>query len=128
MARILVIDDDETVRFTMDYVLKSGGHEVGLAPNGKEGLRMQRETPFDLVITDIMMPEQDGIETIRTLKAEFPRLPIIAMSGGGQTNNLDYLEMARTFGAVAAIPKPFLPEALLQDVGLAALPAAPTRH
>ncbi len=128
MARILVIDDDEMVRFTLDHILKSGGHEVVAAASGGEGLRLQRETPFDLVITDILMPEQDGIETIRILHADFPKLPILAVSGGGRMGNMDFLDMARTFGAVMTVPKPFTPEGILGGVELARMDATPTRH
>ncbi|MBM3565133.1 MAG: response regulator [Alphaproteobacteria bacterium] len=116
MARILVIDDEDLVRFTIEQILMSAGHVVATAENGAAGMRRQREIRFDLVITDIMMPEQDGIETIRALKAEFPALPIIAISGGGRMGNLNYLDMAKGFGVSAAIPKPFTPDEILTRV------------
>lgn len=119
MARILVIDDEDLVRFTVEQILTAAGHVVATAENGAAGLRHQREIPFDLVITDIMMPEQDGIETIRALKAEFPNLPIIAISGGGRMGNMNYLEMAKDFGVASTIPKPFTPEDILARVDTA---------
>ena len=119
MARILVIDDEDLVRFTVEQILMSAGHVVDTAENGAAGMRRQRQFPFDLVITDIMMPEQDGIETIRALKAEFPNLPIIAISGGGRMGNLNYLEMVKNFGVSIAIPKPFTPDEILTRVNTA---------
>ena len=119
MARILVIDDEDLVRFTVEQILMSAGHVVDTAENGAAGMHRQRQFPFDLVITDIMMPEQDGIETIRALKAEFPNLPIIAISGGGRMGNLNYLEMVKNFGVSSAIPKPFTPDDILTRVNTA---------
>lgn len=119
MAHILVIDDEDLVRFTVEQILIAAGHVVATIGNGTAGVRRQRETPFDLVITDIMMPEPDGIETIRALKAEFPDLPIIAISGGGRMGNLDYLEMAKDFGVASAIQKPFTPEDILARIDAA---------
>lgn len=119
MARILVIDDEDLVRFTVEQILIAAGHVVATAENGAAGVRRHREFPFDLVITDIMMPERDGIETIRALKAEFPNLPIIAISGGGRMGNLNYLEMAKDFGVASTIPKPFTPEDILDQVDAA---------
>lgn len=119
MARILVIDDEDLVRFTVEQILIAAGHVVATAENGAAGVRRQREIPFDLVITDIMMPERDGIETIRALKAEFPNLPIIAISGGGRMGNLNYLEMVKDFGVASTIPKPFTPEDILARVDTA---------
>lgn len=119
MARILVIDDEDLVRFTVEQILIAAGHVVATTENGAAGVRRQRETPFDLVITDIMMPEQDGIETIRALKAEFPNLPIIAISGGGRMGNLNYLEMVKDFGVASTIPKPFTPEDILARIDTA---------
>ena len=119
MARILVIDDEDLVRFTVEQILMSAGHVVDTAENGAAGMHRQRQFPFDLVITDIMMPEQDGIETIRALKAEFPNLPIIAISGGGRMGNLNYLEMVKNFGVSIAIPKPFTPDEILTRVNTA---------
>lgn len=107
MARILVIDDEEFVRFTTEVVLTKAGHEITTAENGKVGLTEARQNTYDLVLTDIIMPEMEGLEAIRILRKEFPELPIIAMSGGGRTGNLDFLDAADAFGAQATLAKPF---------------------
>jgi DNA-binding NtrC family response regulator len=83
VARILVIDDDEQILRTLHQVLEMEGHEVLDAPNGKEGMRIFEEHGADLVVTDIVMPEKEGIETIKELHEGNPDLKIIAISGGG---------------------------------------------
>ncbi|OFX12761.1 MAG: hypothetical protein A2516_09800 [Alphaproteobacteria bacterium RIFOXYD12_FULL_60_8] len=116
MARILVIDDEELARFTVREILESAGHTVEEATNGNEGLALQRRQPFDLVVTDIIMPEKEGIETIIEMKADYPALPVIAISGGGRTRNLDFLQIAQKMGASKIIAKPFTEEELLTSV------------
>jgi CheY-like chemotaxis protein len=117
MARILVIDDHADVRVAMQGVLQLAGHSVAVAADGNSGLGLQRKAPADVVITDIFMPETDGMETIHQLRTEFPRLKIIAMSGGGRiSKQLDYLAMARELGADMILNKPFDPAALLNAV------------
>lgn len=107
MARIFIIDDQDFVRFTLKQVLARAGHEVMEASNGREALeKIPAENP-DLVITDILMPEIGGIEIITELKKAFPALKVIAMSGGGRTENKDFLEMANETGADATLLKPF---------------------
>lgn len=113
MATVLVIDDDQSVRDTVGLVVAAIGHEVLVAANGLQGIEMFASVGSDLVITDILMPEKDGIETIRELRQLRADLPIIAMSGGGRTDNSDYLEMARRFGANRTLAKPFEPDALI---------------
>ena len=108
MARILVIDDEDDVRYTVSRMLSRYGHEVTVACDGAEGIEKQRETPFDIVITDLVMPEKEGIETIREIHADFPDLPIIAMSGGGRKGTSSYLDVAGFMGAAAILPKPFI--------------------
>src|SRR6185436_10328996 len=81
MPRILVIDDDALMRKLVDKVLTATGHEVFQAGNGKEGLKQHRADPVDLIITDIFMPEMEGLEFIRTLLKKNPEVPVIAMSG-----------------------------------------------
>ena len=98
MARILVIDDEELARFTLREILEAAGHEVVEAANGNEGTAFQRANPCDIVITDMIMPEKEGLETIVELKGEYPDLKIIAISGGGRTRNLDFLKLAGEFG------------------------------
>jgi len=87
MARILVIDDDIQILEMLGQTLEREGYEVVDALDGKEGMRLYREAPTDLVITDIVMPEKEGVETIMELKRDFPDVKIIAMSGGGQINS-----------------------------------------
>jgi DNA-binding NtrC family response regulator len=108
MARILVIDDEPDIRTLLNDVLTGEGHEVEVAADGREGLAAQRARPADLIITDIFMPVQEGIETIIELQRDFPAIKVIAMSGGGnRARSLDYLPTASQFGAVRTLPKPF---------------------
>jgi DNA-binding NtrC family response regulator len=83
MPRIVVIDDEPVLRLTFRHILEGAGHQVWAAENGRVGLDVCREASPDLVITDMMMPEQEGVETLAILHDEFPSLPVIAMSGGG---------------------------------------------
>jgi CheY-like chemotaxis protein len=118
MARILVIDDEELARITLRKILVGAGHVVVEAENGDEGLTAQRESPCDLVITDMIMPVKEGVETISDLKQEFPNVRIIAMSGGGRTRNLNYLEIAKVVGGDKILAKPFSVTELLDCVNL----------
>lgn len=114
MARILIIDDDNLVRRMLRQVLEATGYEVVEAEDGTKGLEMNRERQSDLIITDIIMPEKEGIETIGDLKREFPDVPIIAMSGGGRIGPDAYLKMAKDFGAMRTIVKPINKSELLE--------------
>lgn len=107
MAVILVIDDDELVRSTIQFALEEDGHQILLARDGREGVQMFEQHPVDLVITDILMPEQEGIETIQMLIRSRPGTRVIAISGGGQRGGADYLRMAKDFGATEVLAKPF---------------------
>src|ERR1700687_5964678 len=108
MALILVIDDDDDVRAVVSGVLEAAGHEVVHASDGAQGIELQRRLPAVLVITDIVMPEKEGIETIRDLHQEFPKLKIIAMSGGGSLHKTtNYFSTAKELGAHAVLRKPF---------------------
>ena len=113
MARILVIDDEELIRETIRMKLEQGGHVVIEAANGVEGLRALEDGLFDLVVTDIIMPEQEGIETIRKIRHRDPRVAIIAISGGGRGRNYQFLDIAKKLGANEALPKPFTGSQLL---------------
>jgi len=124
MARILVVDDDEAVRTSVRQALKRFGHMVTEAADGAAALRSLESEAVDLVITDIIMPEMEGIETIRILRRDRPDLPIIAMSGGGRGRSEDYLGVARTFGAACVLRKPFSPDDLLAAIATA-LPDPP---
>jgi len=116
MARILIIDDDENARYAVRAILENAGHEVSEAENGAVGLRMQAAHRFDLVISDVIMPEQDGIETVLQLSKDYPSLPVIVISGGGADRFLGYLETAEALGATRILAKPFLPADLLGHV------------
>ena len=116
MTRILVIDDEELARFTIREILETADFEVDEAENGRVGIDKQKAAPFDLIITDIIMPEKEGVETIIDLKQEFPDLKIIAISGGGRTRNLDFLKLSERFGAGKILAKPFTEGQLLEAV------------
>lgn len=116
MARVLVIDDQDFVRLTIRRALEDGGHDVVEAADGDAALDTVADSDFDIVITDIVMPRKDGLETIRELKREKPDLKIIAISGGGQTNNLEYLEFAKRMGADHTLAKPLEARKILQLV------------
>jgi CheY-like chemotaxis protein len=116
MARILLIDDDAPFRGMLSQVLEREGHFVVEAEHGREGLERYRESPFDLVITDLLMPEEEGLATIRTLRRVCPTVKIIAMSGGGMTGQLDFLPVAKRLGAHHTLWKPFPRQELLDAV------------
>ena len=116
MARILVVDDEELARFTIRDILETAGHEIEEAENGKQAIERQKAEPFDLIVTDIVMPEKEGVETTIELKRDYPDLKIIAISGGGRTKNLDFLHLADAFGADKILAKPFSEDELLERV------------
>jgi len=117
VSRVLVIDDNPDIRELIAFILKGAGYVVEMAQDGEAGLRSQRAHAFDIVITDIFMPNQDGIETITRLRKEFPAVKVIAVSGGGsRTKGEGYLFTAREIGAHAVLAKPFDPEELLGTV------------
>ena len=113
MKKILVIEDNAIVRNTMMRILQAAGYTVITADDGLEGIDIFRKELPDLVISDIIMPQQEGIGTIRQILAERPGTKIIAISGGGRIGNTDFLQIARKMGAVDALPKPFDPDDLL---------------
>ena len=115
MARILVIDDEQPIRELLRHVLEKEGHEVVEAQDGKDALRLAEQSPPDLVITDIMMPEQDGLEVIRTLRRESPDLKILAISGGGLLRSRA-LHVANLLGAFDTLQKPFALDVLIGKV------------
>ena len=113
--RILVVDDDAAVRDSIAMVLDGMGFQVDQADQGASGLRLLRANEPDLVITDILMPQKEGIEMIREIRGVLPQTPIIAISGGADPG-ADYLKMAQSFGASAILAKPFDPTVLLDLV------------
>lgn len=107
MKRILVIDDEEPIRKLAMRVLKQEGYEVDAAANGQIAIKSFKAHPSDLVITDIMMPDMDGLEVIQELRRLQPDLKIIAMSGGGTMKAELALKLAKGFGAGRMLSKPF---------------------
>jgi two-component system chemotaxis response regulator CheY len=105
--RILVVDDEDRLRRAVRTVLERAGYEVREARSGQEAVRLWREEESDLVITDIHMPDKDGIETILELRALSPSLPIIAVSGSGERKCRDLLQDAKLLGTVQTLDKPF---------------------
>jgi DNA-binding NtrC family response regulator len=105
--RIMIVDDDPGIRRALQLILSKAGYRVMQAGDGLEALRLWKDHGGDLVITDLHMPEKNGIETIVELLTHTPGVPIIAMSGGGQTRRLDLLGNATLLGAVLTIEKPF---------------------
>lgn len=116
MARILIIDDQELVRRSLRKVLEKAGHEVDEAPDGQAALRRFAGDPADLVITDVYMPNMDGIEFLIRLHEAFPEAAVITMSGGGHLAKERVLEASRSLGALATLEKPFEVGAVLGEV------------
>lgn len=126
MTKVLVIDDEEDIRIVLKEVFTRAGFDVRVASSGDEGLNMLREQGADLVITDIIMPGSDGVETAYDIRMEFPHTKIIVMSGGGNTaprgyepaaiNTTAYLASAEAVGADLTLTKPFDREELLNAV------------
>jgi len=114
MARIIVIDDNEAARSTMRRVLERVGHEVLEASEGDAGLKLLAETGVTLVITDIFMPQKDGIETIRELRRTNPEIKIIALSGDVRFDGPGILNAAHLLGADQVIEKPFRNDELVR--------------
>jgi len=107
MARILVIDDDPFIRDVLKQTLERSRHNVVLAGDGEQGLQLFRENNFDLVITDLIMPKKEGIETIVELRKISPSARIIAISGGYRLPAENYLKIATTLGVDGTLIKPF---------------------
>lgn len=127
MPKILVIDDDPIVRNTIGRILGRKGYELLFAGDGREGLKLFESEHPDLVITDVIMPEKEGIETIRAMRTLRQDASIIAISGGGRLGNADFLSLAAKFGAREIIPKPFDPSELTDSVARCLEPAGPRR-
>jgi DNA-binding response OmpR family regulator len=107
MPRLLIVDDDPGIVALLKQALEAEGHEIQTAENGVRALERQRETPSDLMIVDILMPEKDGLETIRDIRKLTPGIRILAMSGGGRVSPENYLPIAQMLGADETLAKPF---------------------
>ncbi|RMD58707.1 MAG: response regulator, partial [Nitrospirae bacterium] len=115
-ATLLVIEDEDQVRDLLVQFLKINGYKVFSAPNGKVGMDIFRNHNIDLVVTDIFMPEKEGLETIKEMKREKPSINIIAISGGGQKGNMEFLHVAKFIGADRTLAKPFSIHELLRMI------------
>ena len=116
MARILVIDDQESIRRVVRRALEQDGHEVFDASDGEVGMEILESQSFDVVITDIFMPGQDGIVTLRQVRKRFPKVKVIVISGGDSTGMMDLREDAEMLGAVKSLQKPFNARELMDVV------------
>jgi len=117
MARILVIDDDSQVLDMLQKALQRAGYDVMATSRALEAMPLFKKETADLLITDIFMPEQEGLGTIREFRREVPDLKIIAISGGGTDGSLEYLQTAKLFGADRTLAKPFARKEMLEAVG-----------
>jgi CheY-like chemotaxis protein len=116
MPRVLLVDDDDLSRNTIHQMLERAGYEVKSTPSGREALQWYRQSPPDLVVTDLIMPDTDGLELIQELRRSDPQIRILAISGGGRVNANEYLTVARRFGAVGILAKPFSNQELREAV------------
>ena len=125
MPNILLIDDDDALRRMLRLTLSDMGHTVIEAVDGRAALRLHAAYPIDLVLTDIIMPEKEGLETIMEMCRTPGHAPIIAMSGGGRMSAIDYLLLAQQFGARCVLEKPFSNSELAMaiETALGSLPA-----
>lgn len=113
---ILVIDDETALREILSQVLTDAGYRVAGAANGKEASRLLSTAAFDIVLTDVIMPEKDGMQVISEVRKKFPEVRIIAMSGGGHVSRDQYLKIAKGLGAHAVLEKPFPNKQLLETI------------
>jgi DNA-binding response OmpR family regulator len=116
MALVLVIDDEPQMRRMIRRILSAAEHDAIEASNGREGLAMFQKYRPDIVVTDILMPEKEGIETILEIRRATAATGIIAISGGGVSDNLMFLDIAKKFGADAVLAKPFRAQELIDAV------------
>ena len=107
MSRVLVVDDDDAVRLSCCRALEDAGYQVESAVDGNKAIEVLRETPVDVMITDIIMPDKEGMELIMEVSRDFPDVKIIAISGGGRIDPADYIMAARGLGAARTFRKPF---------------------
>ena len=114
--RILVVDDNADLRTTIQALLQADGFDVAVASNGQAAIALHQARPADVVITDLFMPDKDGIETIVELRKLSPQVKIVAISGWTSAQGSDYLQVAREIGAAATLQKPFDPQELSRVV------------
>ncbi|MDD2236360.1 MAG: response regulator [Kiritimatiellae bacterium] len=116
MKRVLVIDDDDQIRNLISIMLEREGYEVDQLNDGMNAYQQYAAHPYDVVITDIIMPEKEGLETIMEIRHAFPSCKVIAISGGGRISPTDCLAMAKHLGVEYTFPKPFERSALIEAV------------
>ena len=116
MPKILVVEDDAVIRRMLSGILVKMGHEVAAAGDGVEALRLLDTAPFDIVITDLIMPEMEGLQLIRELRQRKAPQKIIAMSGGGRNSAEDYLDIAKMLSADTTLEKPFTVKAVADAI------------
>ncbi len=126
-ATVLLVEDDETVREAVSLMLERAGYAVTTAENGLAAAALLEDWGPKLVITDIFMPDGDGIETLNLVKRRWPGTPVIAISGGSPMLRIDYLQVADDFGAAATIAKPFVTESFLATVAKVLADGPPAR-
>ncbi len=129
MKRIVFIEDDPMLRPALSARLRDAGYSVFEAAHGAEAIEYVRKHPVDLVITDMLMPEMDGVDTIRALRHYHPAVKIVAMSGGGSFSGENYLKIAHALGVHRTLKKPFTVVELVKAVmELIGDPAAPSKE
>lgn len=116
MANILLVEDDDSLAKVIEEILKIHGHSVVRAKNGIEAIRQYNAGSIDLVLTDIVMPDMEGLELIHKLHRTAPQIKIVAMSGGGLNNAPIYLSIAKNFGAIEVLAKPFSGDELIASI------------
>ena len=116
MPRIVLVDDDDLSRATIHQMLERAGYEVQSFANGREAMAAYLSNPADLVVTDLIMPDTDGLELIQELRRQRPGARILAISGGGRVNANEYLTVAQKFGAAGILTKPFSNQELREAV------------
>jgi CheY-like chemotaxis protein len=112
MTRVLIVDDEKSIRLTLQAFLERAGFDVNVAADGKEALRTVEAWKPNIVVTDIVMPEEDGLALVRHLRERFPEIPFVVMSGANFSNDF-HLGVAKAFGASAVLRKPFDNEELV---------------
>lgn len=117
MHTILLVDDDEQFRNVLGESLRRAGYEVREACDGYQGIKLYRDRAADLIITDLVMPEKEGLEMIQEFRRTQPDVKIIAISGGSRFGSFDYLKIAKAFGARQVLAKPFTRDEILDAIG-----------
>jgi CheY-like chemotaxis protein len=116
MPKILLVDDNDTFRTAVGMMLEDMGHNVRQATNGEEALALQNDWHAEVLVTDLIMPEKEGLEVIQEFKQRYPEVLIVAMSAGGRMSAPELLKIANHFGASQTLAKPFTKEQLAESI------------